>query len=65
MCSSPCARLSAASDFASALLMEKLQLHPAYYGEMVWIIMMLEEWLCSHSRVVAPEPLSATADGFE
>ena len=25
-----------------------LPAHPGYYGEMVWILMMLEQWLQAH-----------------
>jgi asparagine synthase (glutamine-hydrolysing) len=31
--------------FVRALLDERLPEHPGYYGEMVWILMMLEQWL--------------------
>jgi asparagine synthase (glutamine-hydrolysing) len=24
--------------------------HPRYYGELVWILMMLEQWLHAHHR---------------
>jgi asparagine synthase (glutamine-hydrolysing) len=33
------------ADFIKVLLAERLLEHPGYYGEMVWILMMLEEWL--------------------
>lgn len=33
------------ADFIKVLLAEKLPEHPGYYGEMVWILMMLEQWL--------------------
>lgn len=33
------------ADFIRSLLEEKLAEHPGYYGEMVWILMMLEQWL--------------------
>lgn len=33
------------ADFIKVLLGEKLPEHPGYYGEMVWILMMLEQWL--------------------
>ena len=36
-------------DFIKTLLDEKLAQHPGYYGEMVWILMMLEQWLQSHA----------------
>jgi len=31
--------------FISTLLKDHLPAHPGYYGEMVWILMMLEQWL--------------------
>jgi len=37
------------ADFVRALLGERLQQHPGYYGEMVWILMMLEQWLRAHA----------------
>jgi len=33
------------SDFVKPLLEQRLHEHPGYYGEMVWILMMLEQWL--------------------
>nr|WP_315191824.1 asparagine synthase-related protein [uncultured Albidiferax sp.] len=35
--------------FIRSLLTERLQEHPGYYGEMVWILMMLEQWLQAHA----------------
>jgi len=35
--------------FVSELLGRHLPLHPGYYGEMVWILMMLEFWLRRHA----------------
>lgn len=32
-------------DFIETLVSEHLPSHPGYYGEMVWILMMLEQWL--------------------
>lgn len=32
-------------DFIRTLVREHLPAHPGYYGEMVWILMMLEQWL--------------------
>ena len=32
-------------DFVDELLQRRLPEHPGYYGEMVWILMMLEQWL--------------------
>lgn len=33
------------ADFIDKLLTVHLPAHPGYYGEMVWILMMLEQWL--------------------
>jgi asparagine synthase (glutamine-hydrolysing) len=33
------------ADFIESLLTQRLPEHPGYYGEMVWILMMLEQWL--------------------
>lgn len=33
------------ADFVDSLFARYLQEHPGYYGEMVWISMMLEQWL--------------------
>ena len=33
------------ADFVQILLAKRLPEHPAYFGEMVWILMMLEQWL--------------------
>ncbi len=38
------------ADFVQTLLAQRLPEHPGYFGEMVWILMMLEQWL----RVKAP-----------
>lgn len=35
-------------EFIEVLLRSKLEEHPRYYGEMVWILMMLEQWLRRH-----------------
>jgi asparagine synthase (glutamine-hydrolysing) len=31
--------------FVARLMSELLPAHPGYYGELVWILMMLEQWL--------------------
>jgi asparagine synthase (glutamine-hydrolysing) len=31
------------------VLTELMPQHPGYYGEMVWIVMMLEQWLRRHA----------------
>ncbi|MBP7609415.1 MAG: hypothetical protein KA760_07950 [Steroidobacteraceae bacterium] len=33
------------ADFIDSLLRVHLPMHPGYYGEMVWILMMLEQWM--------------------
>ena len=38
-------------DFVRALLDQRLPEYPGYYGEMVWILMLLEQWL----RAKAPQ----------
>ena len=35
-------------EFVRQLLDDLLPSHPGYYGEMVWILMMLEQWLRGH-----------------
>ncbi|MDD5297588.1 MAG: asparagine synthase C-terminal domain-containing protein [Rhodocyclaceae bacterium] len=35
--------------FIDSLLTEHLSDHPGYYGEMVWIMMMMEQWLRHHA----------------
>jgi asparagine synthase (glutamine-hydrolysing) len=35
-------------DFIKTLIDTYLPAHPGYYGEMVWILMMLEQWLRMH-----------------
>ena len=36
-------------DFARKLLSDYLPEHPGYYGEMVWILIILEQWLRLHA----------------
>lgn len=36
-------------DFITTLVKDHLPAHPGYYGEMVWILMMLEQWLQQHA----------------
>jgi asparagine synthase (glutamine-hydrolysing) len=43
--SSLAARGVVRKDFVLSLMQTKLPEHPGYYGEMVWILMMLEQWL--------------------
>ena len=35
------------ADFVKTLLTQRLPEHPGYFGEMVWILMMLEQWLAA------------------
>jgi len=35
-------------EFVDQLFNKHLQEHPGYYGEMIWISMMLEQWLLHH-----------------
>jgi asparagine synthase (glutamine-hydrolysing) len=35
------------ADFIDTLLSQRLKEHPGYFGEMVWILMMLEQWLAA------------------
>lgn len=37
------------ADFIQTLLTHRLPEHPGYFGEMVWILMMLEQWLTAHA----------------
>ncbi len=36
-------------DFMTELVRTYLPAYPGYYGEMVWVLMMLEQWLRSHA----------------
>lgn len=36
-------------EFVDSLLTHRLKEHAGYYGEMVWILMMLEQWLRRHA----------------
>ena len=35
-------------EFVNTLLEELTTAHAGYYGEMVWVLMMLEQWLRKH-----------------
>lgn len=37
------------AEFVESLLTHRLKEHAGYYGEMVWILMMLEQWLRRHA----------------
>jgi asparagine synthase (glutamine-hydrolysing) len=36
-------------EFVDALMKQRLHEHPGYFGEMIWISMMLEQWLRAHA----------------
>ena len=36
------------AGFVDALLKRHLREHPGYYGEMIWILMMMEQWFRAH-----------------
>jgi len=36
-------------EFVDELLGKHLYEHPGYFGEMIWISMMLEQWLQGHA----------------
>jgi asparagine synthase (glutamine-hydrolysing) len=37
------------ADFVHSLIAKRLPEHPGYFGEMVWILMMLEQWFRAHA----------------
>jgi asparagine synthase (glutamine-hydrolysing) len=37
------------TSYTDSLIEQRLPRHPYYFGEMVWILMMLELWLRAHS----------------
>jgi len=37
------------SEFIATLIDKRLYEHPGYYGEMVWILMMMEQWMQGHA----------------
>ncbi|EKD97797.1 MAG: hypothetical protein ACD_23C00740G0001, partial [uncultured bacterium] len=37
------------AEFVDILLAKRLYEHPGYFGEMIWISMMLEQWLRAHA----------------
>ncbi|MCC6193669.1 MAG: asparagine synthase [Burkholderiales bacterium] len=43
-------------EFARDLMVQRLPEAPGYYGEMVWILMMLEQWLRSRQQGVGVRP---------
>lgn len=41
------------TDFLDRLLKEHLPQHPGYYGELVWILMMMSQWLQARKRPIS------------
>ena len=41
------------ADFTQTLLAQRLPEHPGYYGELVWVLMMLEQWLRARAQHTA------------
>ena len=37
------------AEFSHDLVAHRLPQHPGYYGEMIWVLMMLEQWLRQHA----------------
>ena len=37
------------SGFVESTMHERLQEHASFYGEILWIMMMLEQWLARHA----------------
>nr|WP_229223508.1 asparagine synthase C-terminal domain-containing protein [Duganella sp. sic0402] len=53
------------AGFIDQLLQTHVHEHPAYHGTMVWVLMMLEQWLHHHAtpaRVAAPINVAETLD---
>ncbi|MYM35006.1 asparagine synthase [Duganella sp. FT94W] len=58
------ARCLVRADFIDQLTQVRLHEHPAYHGTMVWVLMMLEQWLSQHARqpfAAAPPDVAETA----
>lgn len=47
------------ADFVDALFSHYLYEHPGYYGEMIWISMMLEQWLRGNDQRRSAAPTGA------
>jgi asparagine synthase (glutamine-hydrolysing) len=50
------------ADFIDSLMHTMVSEHPAYHGTMVWVLMMLEQWLARQSRW---RPTDSRADAAE
>ena len=44
-------------DFTARLFSDRLAEAPGYYGELVWILLMLEQWLRTHETTLALPPV--------
>ena len=45
------------AGFRDELMGQLLSDHPGYYGELIWILMMLEQWLATHNNTTQFSPL--------
>ncbi|MEO7497675.1 MAG: asparagine synthase-related protein [Massilia sp.] len=43
--------------FIDSLLQDRMAEHPARHGQMVWLLLMLEQWLAHHRGTIAAAPL--------
>jgi asparagine synthase (glutamine-hydrolysing) len=41
-------------SFVGDLLGKRVPEAPGYYGEMVWLLLMLDQWLCAHNNARSP-----------
>jgi asparagine synthase (glutamine-hydrolysing) len=48
-------------EFITTLVDRRLPEYPGYYGEMVWILMMLEQWLQGHEASLRSAPRQTVA----
>ena len=49
-------------EFIRTLLGSRLNEHPAYYGEMAWILLMLAQWFESREKHASPALLPAASN---
>lgn len=50
-------------EFVADLVKHRVHEHPGYYGEMVWILMMLEQWMRAYEYRRAIRPLLDASPG--
>ncbi len=48
------------AEWVNDLFSSRLSEHAGYYGEMVWVLMMLEHWLAAHAPDFVLQPSAAT-----